>query len=104
MDLLFREYASPFSLLDELISVGRLNDFLDVFSQKQEEKTRWELYIHKLGAFDTRSWGEFNRDLDKGMKKSSVKQILVPTKEELETTIKHSYAMFKHFEIPQKGG
>lgn len=93
MDLLFREYASPFSLLDEVIKNGRLNDFLTAFSEKQKEKTRWELYVHKLGALDERSWDEFNADCDRAEPKTIDK----PDEEHLEATVKHSFEILKHF-------
>lgn len=99
MDLLFREYASPFLLLDEVIKNGMLNNFLDTFSEKQEEKTRWDLFIHKLGAFDERTWDEFNRDLDRG----KPREINKPSKENLEATVKHSFDMMNHFEPTERG-
>lgn len=93
MDLLFREYASPFILLDEVIKVGELNNFLDTFSKKQEEKAKWEIYLYKLGAFDSRSFEEFCSDIDRQKPKQA------PEREELETTIKNSHEILKHFEI-----
>lgn len=99
MDSLFREYANPFILLDEVIQCGQLNDFLNTFSESQEEKVLWDMYCYKLGAFDNRSFEEFKHDMTR-----NTVNIEVPKKEKLETTIKHSFNIMKNFEFDMKGG
>lgn len=93
MDLLFREYADPFSLLDQVIRCGRLFEFLQTFYKKHDEKLRWEFYIHKLSPMDDRSWDEFNHDLDFGTTTEQER----PSDEEIAETVKHSYGMMKNF-------
>ncbi len=100
MDSLFREYANPFLLLNQIIRNKRLNDFLDTFQQKQEEKKRWEFYLHKLSPLDDRTWNEFNEDLDKQKPRST----WIPARNELETTINNSYEILRGFEINRIGG
>lgn len=94
MDLLFREYADPFSLLDQVIRCGRLIEFLQTFYKKHDEKLRWEFYINKLSPLDERSWDEFNHDLDFG---TTIEQQERPSDEEIAETVKHSYGMMKNF-------
>lgn len=95
MDLLFREYASPFVLLDAVIPAGQFVNFLDTFQRKHEEKTRWEFYLHKLSVWDQRSWEQFNHDLDFGTAEPEQ-----PSDEEIAETVRTSFQILKNW----KGG
>lgn len=97
MDLLFKEYASPYILLDDVISSGQLNEFLNVFQEQREEKQIWEFYLHKL-AFDDRTFDEFKNDIINGSKEPEP-----ITPEQVETTVKDSYAIMQSFDPNQKG-
>jgi hypothetical protein len=101
MDLLFKEYASPFCLLDQVISSGQLVEFLDVFERQKNERMKWEFYIHKLPPWDERSWNEFSSDIDSGTATIEMER---PTNEQLETTVKDSYEILNQFEIPHETG
>lgn len=57
MDLLFKRYASPFILLDNLIITNSLNSFVDDFFGFVNEQTEWEFFLHKV--YD-KSWSEFS--------------------------------------------
>lgn len=61
MDLLFKRYASPFILLDNLIATNSLSDFIDDFSKFISEETQWEFFLHKV--YD-KSWKEFVDELN----------------------------------------
>lgn len=99
MDLLFKEYASPFILLDPIIANGEFTHFLATFDKQVEERQLWEFYIHKLSAFDERSFDEFKHDI-KGTGKNER-----PTEKQLETTVKESYELLNNFNPEsQKGG
>lgn len=98
MDLLFSEYASPFVLLDSVISAGRFNDFIDTFQKQREERQMWEFYINKLPPWDDRSFDDFR----KGIKKDDP-EIERPSDEQLEATIKESFDMLNNFDM-QEGG
>lgn len=93
MDLLFKEYASPFVLLDEVISSGRLMEFLDVFEHQRNERTKWEFYIHKLPPWNTDTWEEFNQKLNKDANTN----IQTATPEQLEATVSESFSMLQGF-------
>lgn len=60
MDLLFKRYASPFVLLDNLILIGSSSSFIDdlinLTNKEKEEQVQWEFFLHKV--FD-KSWKEF---------------------------------------------
>lgn len=95
MDLLFKEYASPFVLLDEIIPLGMFCEFLDVFVDKYKEKQRWDFFIHKLPPWDDTSWEDFNKRLDE---QEGIINVPVATEEQLETTVSTSYQMLHNFE------
>lgn len=96
MDLLFKEYASPFVLLDEIISSGMFCEFLDVFDSKVQERQRWEFFIHKLPPWDDTSWEDFNKTLN-GMEEKT--NIPVATDEQLETIVKNSHKLLSNFDV-----
>ena len=94
-DLMFREYHDPKFLLDQVIPAGQFVNFISTFEQKHEEKIRWEFYIHKLSAFDERSWEEFNHDLDFGTAGKQER----PADEDIVKTVKQSYKIMKNFKL-----
>ena len=57
MDLLFKRYASPFVLLDNLIITNSLNNFVNDFFDFVREDNEWEFFLHKV--YD-KSWSEFS--------------------------------------------
>lgn len=81
MDLLFHRYASPFLLLDGLISIGSLTSFiLDMYEQVNEEKL-WDYYLHKV--FD-QTWGEFMDSVKpKKVEKIDVGETIIKSKKML---------------------
>ena len=60
MDLLFKRYASPFVLLDNLIFTNSTSDFISdlikTINEEQEKKELWDFFLHKV--YD-KSWKEF---------------------------------------------
>ena len=61
MDLLFKRYASPFLLLDNLIQTNSLSGFIDdifkFINSENQERTQWEFFLHKVY---NESWNDFN--------------------------------------------
>lgn len=45
MDLLFSKYASPYSLLEEVLSVDRLAEFVYSTVEIDNERKLWEIYL-----------------------------------------------------------
>ena len=89
MDLLFKRYASPFVLLDNLILTHSLNNFIDDFFdfiiEERKEKTEWEFFLHKV--YD-KSWGEFS---------DSIKQSNDQTPIDLDATFTNSKNILNNF-------
>lgn len=65
---------------------------------KKKYQERWEYYLHKLPPWDDTSWNDFNRKMDEqeGVMPKVQKEA---SKEELETTIKQSYAILSDFNV-----
>ena len=65
MDLLFKRYASPFILLDNLIATTSLRDFIDDFykfiNKEKQEESNWQFFLHRV--FD-KSWKDFCEEID----------------------------------------
>ena len=89
MDLLFKRYASPFVLLDNMILISSSSSFIDdlfnLISKEKEEKIQWEFFLHKV--FD-KSWKEFNDE---------VNQPINDEKIDLGATVKKSRNMLNNF-------
>ena len=65
MDLLFKRYASPFLLNDQLILTNSLDKFIDdlfkFMGEEKQEQTKWEFFLHKI--YD-KSWKEFCNEIE----------------------------------------
>ena len=89
MDLLFKRYASPFILLDNLILTSSSSSFIDelsdLISKEKEEQLQWEFFLHKV--YD-KSWKEFYDE---------VSQPINDEKIDLGATIKKSKNMLNNF-------
>ena len=89
MDLLFKRYASPFVLIDNLIltssSSSFIDDFLNITKDEKEEQIRWEFFLHKV--FD-KSWKEFNDE---------VNQPIIDKEIDLGATVVKSRNMLNNF-------
>lgn len=87
-------------MIDGVISSCQFCEWLDAQFENKEEETMWEYYIHKLGAWDDRSFDEFRRSV----RGTSANKHDAPTKEQASATINKSYNIIKHFEIIEEGG
>lgn len=90
MDLVFREYSSPFSLLDEIISNGMLNDWIDRFLKSHKESLQWEVWINKIHE---QSWADY-------LAESEENEDLVNASwgdTEIEATISDNFEMMQSF-------
>lgn len=48
MDLLFKRYASPFLLLDEMISNCELSTFVEKIVEKTNKEEAYEVWLHRV--------------------------------------------------------
>ena len=89
MDLLFKRYASPFVLLDNLILISSSSSFIDdlfnLISKEKEEQIQWEFFLHKV--FD-KSWKEFNDEVNQPINDEPI---------DLGATVVKSRDMLKNF-------
>lgn len=91
MDLLFKRYADPFTLMNGYIATSRFCEFLHAFVAQQEENDMWEIYLHKVWD---KSYIEFKEMLlSQGGQEMS--------KDDIETTLKMSMDILDNF-VPDK--
>lgn len=92
MDLCFKRYASPFSLLDHLIMYRSLSAFVTQMWNEYNDELLWDLYLRSTME---ESFEDF---------KYRIRNRGDMTKEEIETTINTSKNMLNSFKPLQKGG
>ena len=95
MDLLFKKYADPFSLLDGYIRTSRMCDFIHAFIEQKQEDDRWEYFIHKV-------WDKSYSDFCASLQTSQELQEM--SGEDLEATIKKSMNILGNFNPAQEEG
>ena len=93
MDLLFKRYASPFLLLDEIILTDKLTEFVSHIVDETNNEQEWEFFLHKV--FD-KSFREFKESLRITERPREM------SKSDIETTIKDSLDITQNF-IPDEG-
>lgn len=97
---MFQRYSNPLELMDMMIQSGRLCEFmtemLHIRNEEMEEKTLWEVWLHKV--YDM-NWNEFRESLND---KSSTTDA-APTHEKLTETVRASAQMLMNF-CPDGGG
>ena len=86
MDLLFKRYASPFLIIDQMIEMNCFSDFINQSIQKQNDDTLWEFFLHKV---EGKTFKEFKDDFE--LQNTQV------TTEDLETTINYSVDLLQGF-------
>ena len=92
MDLLFKRYADPFSLIDGYIQTGRFCDFIHAFCERQNEDDRWEYFLHKV-------WDKSYTDFLKALQVTD--DLKAMSDEDLEATVKKSMKILGNF-VPQQ--
>ena len=91
MDLLFKRYADPFSLLNGYIQTSRFCEFINAFCEQKVEEDRWEFYLHKVWD---KSFTEFCDALQVSQDLQGMSD------EDMEATVKKSMAILGNF-IPK---
>lgn len=88
MDLLFKRYADPFSLLNGYIQTSRFCEFINVLCEQQIEDDRWELYLHKVWD---KSFAEFEESLKVTQAQMQMSEF------DVETTVRKSMDILGNF-------
>lgn len=95
MDLLFKRYADPFSLVDGFIQTSRLCDFIRTFSQQKAEDDRWEYFLHKV-------WDKNYSDFCGALQTSQ--DLHNMSENDIETTVKKSMDILRNFNPDKEEG
>ena len=97
MDLLFKKYASPFSLLDLMLQSNRFNEFVDEVIDAYNDELLWQMYLSLLAN----PFYENNKSFDEFKKQLKEQTIQEPnnkiTEKEIEATINHSKEILNGF-------
>ena len=98
MDLLFKRYASPFSFIEGMMNTGRFDEFVVEFltavRDELEEKTTWEVYLHKVHEG---SYKDFVDEIENDKKNQNM------TDETKESILQNSLSILDNFN-PIEGG
>ena len=95
MDLLFKRYADPFSLVDGYIQTSRFCEFISAFVEQKQEDDKWEYFIHKV-------WDKSYTEFCDSLKNSQNLQNM--SDEQIETAIKKSMDILNNFKPEQEEG
>lgn len=93
MDLLFKRYASPYLLVDEMISAGQFSDFVTQLVGYDADQSLWDFYLHKV---DGQSYNNWKASLSGAERSNGMSD------GQIETTINESYLIINNFEPDRK--
>ena len=95
MDLLFKRYADPFSLMNGYIQTARFCEFINAVIKQKNEDDRWEYFLHKVWD---KSFDEFCEALQ------TSQDLHAMSDEEIETTVKNSMNILGNFNPEKEEG
>ena len=95
MDLLFKRYADPFTLVDGYIQTSRFCDFIRAFVEQKVEDDRWEFFLHRV-------WDKSYDDFCKELQSSQGLQTM--SDDDIETTVRKSMNILGNFIPTQEEG
>lgn len=93
MDLLFKRYANPFLLLDNLISSSRLQEFINELLDIHNDEQIYDIWVRRV--FD-KTFEEFKRQVQEA------NEVGAADHQDAETTIQESINILSNFN-PEKG-
>lgn len=90
MDLLFSKYASPFILLEQMLTLGRLSEYVFEVLNIENDRKLWELYLSCVANpySEVASFNDF--------KAKNTRQATEPYVD-LEATVKQSFDVLQNF-------
>ena len=95
MDLLFKRYADPFSLLDGYIQTSRFCEFIVNFWKQKTEDELWDFYMHKVWD---KSFNEFRESMQ------TTQDLQQMSDGEIEATVEKSMNILGNFNPDQGEG
>lgn len=93
MDLLFKRYADPFSLINGYIQTARFCEFINGFIEQANEDDKWEFYLHRV-------WDKTYQEYCDAIKTSQ--ELRNMSEGEMEATVKKSIDILGNFNPPAK--
>ena len=85
MDLVFKRYASPYLILDQMILFGSFSDFVSELWNNYNDELTYQLYLSN-NPYNTVGFADFKKSLITPVETKSV-----------ETTLQNSYALLNNF-------
>lgn len=95
MDLLFKRYADPFSLVNGYIQTSRFCEFIRAFCKQKTDDDRWEYFLHKV-------WDKSYSDFCEALQVSQ--DLHEMSEDEIEATVKESMNILGNFNPLQEEG
>ena len=95
MDLLFKRYADPFSLLTGYIQTSRFCEFINTFCGQKIEDDRWEYFLHTVWD---KSFSEFCDALQMSQDLQEMSE------DDIEATVKKSMNILGNFNPEKEEG
>jgi len=95
MDLLFKRYADPFTLLTGYIQTSRFCEFINTFCEQKIEDDRWEYFLHKVWD---KSFSEFCDALQVTQDQQEMSE------DSIEATVKKSMNILGNFNPEKEEG
>lgn len=88
MDLLFKRYASPFLLVDQMLMTRQFSEFVTQLFEFDTDERLWNIFLHKV---EGQSFNEWKSTLE-GQQNAEM------SKNEIETTVNNSFEILNGFE------
>lgn len=88
MDLLFKRYASPFLLVDQMLLTGNFADFVVKLVELDADEELWQFYLAKV---EGQSFVDWKSSLNSGQAKEM-------SDDEIKATVKSSFDILNGFE------
>lgn len=97
MDLIFKRYADPYTLLDTMIDNQSFDEFVCTFVRLDDDDKLWDMYIHK--CWENISFNDFKARLygTSGGGSQLVRSGTFESRGELEATIRDSMSIIENF-------
>lgn len=95
MDLLFKRYADPFSLINGYIQTSRFCEFIHAVIEQKIEDDKWEYFLHKI-------WDKTYSEFCDALQTSQDLQAM--SEYDIEATVKKSMNILGNFNPEQEEG
>ena len=90
MDLLFKRYASPFLLVDQMILTGNFTEFVARVVELDADEELWQFFLHKV---EGQSFNDWKASL--GVDQQAKTQM---SDDEIKATVQSSFSILNGYE------